>query len=497
MRDKANETPQEFAERLRQYHERRFSEGGGNITGREAMLFIGPSVDTMAEAWEVMETWYLERQSGGTVVAVRPDRDEWKKRADYQQHRTRIEMSLTAFTTAVTTAHQTRVTANGGRTNPNTAYPKLVTDATKLTGFFRDIGAYNHPDGPPAKPPPPCGLPVPNQADNPALMRDCYALLEAKDALRGTATLNWGVDTTIAQWDGVTVGGTPKRVTNLLLANKSLNGTIPWALERLDELAELRLSGNALTGCIPVALRDVATHDLASVGLPYCAVKFGASTYDAPEGAITSVTLQLDRALERSVSIPITTTDVTAESTDYLISGVSNSAVEIAAGSSSATFGVNAHRDADCLDETLRLGFGTVPTGLVAGTPSQAVVTIKDDDACPSVLFDAASHTVFEGTSHVFQVRLSSSGRQDLSVPVTITNGTAESGDYTVTGLASGAVAFPGGRTYVRVTIATNQDADCDDETVTFGLGTLPAGVSRGLNPAATLTIADEDICRP
>ena len=209
------------------------------------------------------------------------------------------------------------------------------------------------------------------------------------------------------------------------------------------------------------------------------------------------MTLQLDRALERSVSVPITTTDVTAESADYLISGVSNGAVTIPAGSSSATFGVNAHRDADCLDETLRLGFGTL-TGVTAGTPSQAVVTIKDDDACPSVLFDTPSHTVFEGTSHVFQVRLSSSGRQDLSVPVTITNGTAESGDYTVTGLTSGAVTFPGGRTYVRVTIAANQDADCDDETVTFGLGTLTDGLTAGTPSTLTVTLDDDDTsCGP
>ena len=154
---------------------------------------------------------------------------------------------------------------------------------------------------------------------------------------------------------------------------------------------------------------------------------------------------------------------------------------------------MNAHRDADCLDETLRLGFGTLPAGLVAGTPSTLTVTLDDDDTGPGVLFDAASHTVFEGTSHVFQVRLSSSGRQDLSVPVTITNVTAESGDYTVTGLTSGAVAFPGGRTYVRVTIAAHQDADCDDETLTFGLGMLTDGLTAGTPSTLTVTLDDDD----
>ena len=504
-------TEQELIEQFLSGHMALLERGYGDtvgIYGREMVLFIGPSSDHATETWEVFRTWDVQKQEDGTVIAVHPYRDDWKaaRPSDYQTYQSQLEMALPAFKQAVTTAHQARVTKYDGRVTwadrqgkaEGATLPMLVTDATKLTSFFREVGAYDHPDGPPVKPPPPCGLTVPNQADNPALMRDCYALLEAKDALRGTATLNWSVDTTIAQWNGVTVGGTPKRVTKLLLANKSLNGTIPWALERLDGLAELRLSGNALTGCIPVALRSVATHDLASLGLSYCGVKFSASTYDAPEGAITSVTLQLDRALERSVSVPITTTDVTAESADYLISGVSNGAVTIPAGSSSATFGVNAHREADCLDETLRLGFGTLPSELVAGTPSQAVVTIKDDDVCPSVLFDAASHTVFEGTSHVFQVRLSTSANERRSVPVTITNGTAESGDYTVTGLTSGAVTFPGGRTYVRVTIAANQDADCDDETVTFGLGTLTDGLTAGTPSTLTVTVDDDDTsCGP
>ena len=34
---------------------------------------------------------------------------------------------------------------------------------------------------------------------------------------------------------------------------------------------KLKLSGNSLTGCIPVALEDVATNDLSTLGLLYCA----------------------------------------------------------------------------------------------------------------------------------------------------------------------------------------------------------------------------------
>ena len=39
----------------------------------------------------------------------------------------------------------------------------------------------------------------------------------------------------------------------------------------LFNLEELRLSGNSLTGCIPVALQDGATNDLSALNLLYCA----------------------------------------------------------------------------------------------------------------------------------------------------------------------------------------------------------------------------------
>ena len=143
----------------------------------------------------------------------------------------------------------------------------------------------------------PCSGAAPNDADNPSLMRDCVELLRLKDTLRGTATLNWSLDTPITSWDGVTLNGTPSRVSRLLLPNKrltgsipssfgsffhlthlthlnlsgnSLTGNIPPELERLEGLAELRLSGNSLTGCIPLSLKDVATNDFSSLNLLYC-----------------------------------------------------------------------------------------------------------------------------------------------------------------------------------------------------------------------------------
>ena len=138
------------------------------------------------------------------------------------------------------------------------------------------------------------GTAVSNPGANPGLVSDCEALLDLRYTLRGTASLNWSVDTAIAGWDGVTTGGTPSRITKLLLPAKSLTGSIPaglWTLSALTHLdlssnsltgdipaelgllhnlQSLKLSGNSLTGCIPLALKDVAVNDLSSLNLLYC-----------------------------------------------------------------------------------------------------------------------------------------------------------------------------------------------------------------------------------
>ena len=157
-----------------------------------------------------------------------------------------------------------------------------IANVSGLQAYYRSIGAYDDitPDDgetttfTPAQPPPVrvCanGTAVPNPGDNRPLVQDCEVLLTVKDTLAGTGTLNWVVTTAVTSWDGVTVSGTPSRVTALVLTSKSLTGTIPPELARLTSLGELKLSGNTLTGCIPLALRAVADNDLDDLSLSYC-----------------------------------------------------------------------------------------------------------------------------------------------------------------------------------------------------------------------------------
>ena len=96
---------------------------------------------------------------------------------------------------------------------------------------------------------------VPDPGDNPGLVSDCATLLAARDTLSGTATLNWATDTSITQWEGVGLGGTPRRVTRLNLDGKDLSGMIPPVLGRLSMLTYLNLRSNdGLTSEIPSEL---------------------------------------------------------------------------------------------------------------------------------------------------------------------------------------------------------------------------------------------------
>ena len=102
---------------------------------------------------------------------------------------------------------------------------------------------------------------------NRGLVSDCNTLLASRDTLTGTATLNWSADIPITDWDGITIGGMPGRVTELFLASRQFTGSIPPELGRLSSLVSLNLSDNELAGEIPsefVGLSGLESLDLSN-----------------------------------------------------------------------------------------------------------------------------------------------------------------------------------------------------------------------------------------
>ena len=100
-----------------------------------------------------------------------------------------------------------------------------------------------------------CAGAVADAANNPELVSDCEALLDVKDLLTGSGgLLNWSASTLVTEWEGVSVSGTPERVTKLDLRKMRLRGSIPSDLSRVTALTDLYLQDNHLAGSIPPEL---------------------------------------------------------------------------------------------------------------------------------------------------------------------------------------------------------------------------------------------------
>ena len=113
----------------------------------------------------------------------------------------------------------------------------------------------------------------------------------------------------------------------------------------------------------------------------------------------------------------------------------------------------------------------------------------------PTVSFSTSAYSVDEGATSTINLRLSRASGQSLDIPITVSNGTAESGDYSVSGLSGGKLRFDSGDTSETFAIKAEQDTGCEDETVNLAFGTLPAGVGQGSPSTSRLTITDDDDC--
>lgn len=259
------------------------------LQNHESLIFLAPMGAHNAiavEAWQVVAQWHIIADNDGVKQAIR-----------YGAGQSDPEHSQTL------SSLKSRIVA---ATSPDSSDGSRITNISGLAQYYRDIGAYDDitpgdnkmeaftPSQPPPSPTCANSTVITNHNSNRSLVRDCGTLLALKSALAGSTTLNWSADLSLSSWTGITTGGAPQRVTGLSLPSSSLSGSIPAGLERLSALATLdlssnsltgtipvglgnlsnlstlRLSGNSLSGCIPPALRDVPTHDLASVGLSYC-----------------------------------------------------------------------------------------------------------------------------------------------------------------------------------------------------------------------------------
>ena len=106
-----------------------------------------------------------------------------------------------------------------------------------------------------------------------------------------------------------------------------------------------------------------------------------------------------------------------------------------------------------------------------------------------AVSLSASPNPVDEGSAVTMTATLTAVLPADVTVPLSLSHGTAEDGDYGT--LAS--ITIDAGSTTGTGTVSTTDDADRDDETFTVALGTLPATVTEGSPSSVEVTIRGHD----
>ena len=229
-----------------------------------------------------------------------------------------------------------------------------------------------------------------------------------------------------------------------------------------------------------------AIRDADTPALPALTVAFDPASYSTTEGGDpVTVRVTLDQTADRDVTIPITVTPQGAtEADDYTVSGLTDGTLSFAPGDLSKTFTVVANEDTDSDDETIELGFGTLPERVSAG--ETATLTIEDADMPELTLsFAQAEYKVAEGGEPAsINVNISPAADRRVEVPLVVTpQGGATSQDYD--GVPA-SIVFEVGATVVTLQVTAPADQENDPgKSIVLGFGDLPEAVSAG-DPSAT-----------
>ena len=201
-------------------------------------------------------------------------------------------------------------------------------------------------------------------------------------------------------------------------------------------------------------------------------------------------TVTLSAASGQDVTVNYATSNGTATAgADYT---ATSGSLTIAAGATTATFNVGVLADSiDEANETATLTLSSASNASISD--ATATLTITDDDATPSVDFNATSSNGAESaSSKALTVDLSAASGRDVTVDYAITGTATGSGtDFT---LANGTLTISAGDTSGTITIASiiNDTLDEANETVIVTLSS-PGNATLGSDKTHTYTINDND----
>ena len=197
--------------------------------------------------------------------------------------------------------------------------------------------------------------------------------------------------------------------------------------------------------------------------VPSVTANFEQSSYNVTEGGDVSIAVTLSADPERSVAIPITTTNQgTATDADY--SGVPLE-VTFQSGDTEVTFTFTATDDpVDDDGEWVKVTFGALPAGVSEGTTTEATVSITDNDVSGVTVSETALTVPEGGTAgETYTVVLDSPPTADVVVTVAGHAGTEVT--PSPTSLTFTTSNWNDAHT---VTVKAGDDADTLDDTVTL-----------------------------
>ena len=225
-------------------------------------------------------------------------------------------------------------------------------------------------------------------------------------------------------------------------------------------------------------------------------VTLSASPSPVEEGNPVTITASLSRALPNAVTVPLTVTPITAAGGDDYSALIPNP-ITIPANSRIGTGTIATIQDELVEeDETFMVAVheNSLPTTVIAGDPKEIRVTINDDDK-PVITLEAAPNPVKEGEGITITATISENISGNAVVPLTITAGTAEPGDYG--NLAEETIIISGDGTNItgNVIIMTFDDEDDEDETFTVAINenNLTSNLDTGDPNSVEVTIGDDD----
>ena len=229
---------------------------------------------------------------------------------------------------------------------------------------------------------------------------------------------------------------------------------------------------------------------------PQVEVSFVPGSYTVQEGGTTTVQVRLSTDPERTVTIPLTTTNGGgATAADYELP----SSVTFNTGETEKDITVTATDDTIHDDgESVRLGFGSMlPDRVGIDTLGSTVTVAILDDDVPQVRvsFERTRYTAIEGgTAATVTVTLDTNPKRTVTIPLTTTNrGGATAADYEL----PSSVTFNTGETEKDITVtATDDTIDDDGESVRLRFGSsLPDRVGIDtLGSTAIVGILDNDV---